>query len=195
MTMVDHGQLFYVIGASGVGKDSLMMHARGRLADDKSVIFAHRYITRPVELGGENHIALSDKEFDSRLHGGCFAMHWYSHGLSYGIGIEINQWLVKGINVVMNGSRGYLQEASWRYPELRPVLIRVSPDKLKQRLLARGRESAEDIKHRLTRASQFESLRHLSLITITNDGLLEEAGEVFAQLISSHAPKIRSSYL
>jgi len=195
MTMVEHGRLFYVIGASGVGKDSLMLYAREGLADDKSVLFAHRYITRPVELEGENHIALSDEEFDSRLHGGCFSMHWRSHGLKYGIGIETDQWLEKGINVVMNGSRGYLQEASSRYPELRPVLIRVSPDKLEQRLLARGRENADDIKHRLTRASQFESLRHSNLTIITNDGLLEEAGEHFLRLISSHVSEIRTSNL
>ena len=109
------GTLFYVVGASGSGKDSLMRYGRQRLAGDSNVIFAHRYITRPVELHGENHVALTDSEFDARLAAGFFAMNWSSHGLRYGIGREINLWLAKGCNVVMNGSRAYLIEARRSY--------------------------------------------------------------------------------
>lgn len=81
------GRLFYVIGPSGSGKDSLMRYARASLAGDPSVVFAHRYITRPMELHGENHVALTETEFDARLAAGLFAMHWESHGLRYGIGL------------------------------------------------------------------------------------------------------------
>lgn len=74
------GALFYVVGASGSGKDSLLRYGRERLAGDPGVVFAHRYITRPVELHGENHVALAEPEFDARLKAGLFAMHWDSHG-------------------------------------------------------------------------------------------------------------------
>jgi len=185
--MAKQGNLFYVIGASGVGKDSLMRYARKRLANEARVVFAHRYITRPVEIEGENHVALSGHEFSNRLKVGCFTMHWQSHGLQYGIGVEIDQWMANGINVVMNGSRGYLQEASTLYPELKPILIRVSLEELERRLMSRGRENEEDIKQRLMRATQYDSMHHKSLITISNDGLLEDAGEAFVQLINHHA--------
>jgi len=195
MIMLEHGRLFYIVGASGAGKDSLMLYARERLSDNKGVVFAHRYITRPVELGGENHIALSNAEFDSRLRNGCFAMHWHSHGLKYGIGIEINAWLVKGINVVLNGSRGYLEEASYLYPELSPVMIRVSLDKLEKRLLARGRENHADIQKRLQRARQFESFKHRNLQIITNDGDVDVAGDALAQHITCYTSELKSSCL
>jgi phosphonate metabolism protein/1,5-bisphosphokinase (PRPP-forming) PhnN len=152
------GRLFYVIGPSGSGKDSLMRYGRQRLAGDPRVVFAHRYITRPVDLHGENHVALTEDEFDARLAAGLFAMHWESHGLRYGIGREINLWLAKGCNVVMNGSRAYLPEARRHYPALTAVLVTVSPEVLAARLRARGRETEDQVSQRITRARRFMSL-------------------------------------
>lgn len=184
--MVD-GRLFYVIGPSGSGKDSLMRYARERLAAHPGVVFAHRYITRPVELHGENHIALTETEFDARLAQGLFAMHWNSHGLRYGIGREINFWLAKGCNVVMNGSREYLPEARRRYPELAAVLVTVSPETLAARLRARGRETEEQIAQRILRAARF-TRPDGNLEIIENGAELNVAGERLVGLLSvSHA--------
>jgi ribose 1,5-bisphosphokinase len=178
------GRLFYVIGPSGSGKDSLMRYARERLAGDPGVVFAHRYITRPVELNGENHVALTEAEFDARLAAGLFAMHWESHGLRYGIGREINLWLAKGCNVVMNGSREYLPEARRRYPTMAAILVTVSPEVLAERLRARGRETEDQIMRRIERARQFaRPSGHLEIIE--NDADLNVAGERFVQLFST----------
>ena len=46
-------QLIYIVGASGVGKDSLMHYARQRLNGSEPILFAHRYITRPVAGASE----------------------------------------------------------------------------------------------------------------------------------------------
>ena len=81
------GRLFYVVGASGAGKDTLIAYARNALPVANAVVFAHRYITRPAHVGGENHIALSDAEFSVRETNGLFAMSWESNGLRYGIGV------------------------------------------------------------------------------------------------------------
>ena len=175
-------RLFYVIGPSGSGKDSLMRYSRERLADDPGVVFAHRYITRPVELQGENHIALTEDEFDARLAAGLFAMHWGSHGLPYGIGREIDIWLAKGCNVVMNGSREYLQQARECYPELEAVWVEVSPEVLEARLRARGRENAAQIAARVARAAQFR-LDGGGAYVVRNDGPLEQGGEQLLALI------------
>ncbi|MFH2134176.1 MAG: phosphonate metabolism protein/1,5-bisphosphokinase (PRPP-forming) PhnN [Pseudomonadota bacterium] len=180
------GVLLYVIGASGSGKDSLMQHARFKLAQDANVVFAHRYITRPSDAGGENHVALSEDEFESRVAQKLFPLHWHSHGLRYGIGCELNHWLAKGLTVILNGSRAYLQEASRRYPELVPVLIEVSPAVLRERLQTRGRESDEEIESRLRRAGEFASLQHARLLRFRNDDALESTGPEFVELIRSH---------
>jgi ribose 1,5-bisphosphokinase len=179
------GVLLYVIGASGSGKDSLMQHARGALAQDSNVVFAHRYITRPPSAGGENHVALSEDEFESRVARKLFPLHWHSHGLRYGIGSEVNHWLAKGLTVILNGSRAYLREASRGYPELVPVLIEVPPSVLRERLQGRGRESAADIESRLKRAGEFDSLQHYRLLRFSNDAPLETTGPAFVELIRS----------
>lgn len=170
------GRLYYVIGASGSGKDWLMRYARARLVQ-QPVIFAHRYITRPVELRGENHICLSEEEFGQRLDRGLFAMDWSSHGLHYGIGIEIDAWLGKGLDVVMNGSRAWLPEASRRYPDLVPILIWAPPESLEKRIKGRKRESEEEISQRLKRAADHSEVEHPKLITIRNDQTREDGGE------------------
>ena len=175
-------RLIYVVGASGSGKDSLMRYARNRLAHESQVVFAHRYITRAADAGGENHVALTQEEFESRRRAGLMAMHWESHGHAYGLGIEVNQWLAKGITVVVNGSREYLETAAQRYPELVPVWIEVSPEVLRARLQARGREGAEEIEKRLARAPKNQFLGRRGEL-IRNDGELRVAGDTLVELI------------
>jgi ribose 1,5-bisphosphokinase len=184
------GVLLYVIGASGSGKDSLMRHAREALAHDSRVVFAHRYITRPHDAGGENHVALSEPEFDARVTCNLFPLHWRSHGLRYGIGCELNHWLAKGLTTILNGSRAYLHEASRNYPELVPVLIEVSPEVLHSRLHSRGRERAEHIESRLLRARKFEKLEHAKLLRFCNDAPLHETGPAFVELIRTQTRAI-----
>lgn len=183
-----NGELFYVMGPSGSGKDSLMTYARAQLAGNSKVVFAHRYITRAANAGGENHVALTEQEFESRLLAGLFAMHWNSHGCHYGIGKEINMWLAKGCNVVMNGSREHLQYAREDYPELQPVWIEVSPGVLAGRLRARKRETEDEIQARLLRAAAYRATP--GGLIIRNDGALEVAGEQLVHLI---VPKAMSA--
>jgi len=172
------GNLYYVIGASGAGKDSLIHYLRENMPDDASVLFAHRYITRPANAGGENHVALSVREFERRKELGCFAMHWFSHETHYGIGREINVWMSHGLDVVVNGSRGFLEEAKELFPNLVPVLISVDPAILSERLYARGRETSDQIQKRLIQAIKLEKdVKHHQLLKIENNSLLSDAGD------------------
>ena len=180
--------LFYVIGASGVGKDSLLRYAREHTPHDAPVVFAHRYITRPAEAGGENYVSLTVDEFHYRSRKGCFAMQWHSHQTWYGVGIEINQWLAKGLNVVLNGSREYLDHAARRYPEMLPVLITAETETLRKRLIARGRENSEQIESRLCQAGQMDKMTsHPRLIRISNEHALSEAGKQLVDLVQGES--------
>lgn len=177
------GQLFYLIGPSGAGKDSLIQYARSRTGV-APVHFAHRYITRATGAGGEHHVAVSPAEFARLREAGAFALHWSGNGLEYGIGIEIETWLAAGLNVVVNGSRAYLQEAARRYPALCPVLVEVSGEVLAGRLLARGRETPAEIRARLERHRALPPPDHPALVVIRNDGELAEAGEALLDLLT-----------
>jgi ribose 1,5-bisphosphokinase len=179
------GRLVYVVGASGAGKDSVIRYAREALGESACVLFAHRYITRPANAQGENHIALSEAEFMLRKRQGLFALDWQSHGFHYGIGVEMNAWLSKGLTVVVNGSRGYLPVARRRYPALELVWITAGPQELTARLLRRGRESSGEIAARLTRNRDFGETPSGEAVRIENDGALEHAGSRFVELLKS----------
>ncbi|CAK9885950.1 MAG: Ribose 1,5-bisphosphate phosphokinase PhnN [Candidatus Erwinia impunctatus] len=145
-------KLIWLMGPSGSGKDSVLFALR-TLSPDNLVV-AHRYITRPAWQGTENYISLSEHEFFIREAHQFFSLSWFAHHHYYGIGKEIDLWLAAGVNVIVNGSRAHLRQAELRYNRsLIPVALTVSPDKLRQRLVRRGRENTEDISARLHRAT------------------------------------------
>ncbi|WP_432260594.1 phosphonate metabolism protein/1,5-bisphosphokinase (PRPP-forming) PhnN [Cupriavidus sp. TMH.W2] len=179
-----HG-LFYVMGPSGSGKDSLLRALRERLRQDDPIVIAHRYITREADAN-EASVALTRDEFRRRRALGCLALDWHSHGLHYGIGIEIEQWLARGLKVIVNGSREYLPQAVARYPKLCAVHVRVRPEVLASRLRQRGRESETAIARRLARAAQaFPVPAGCRLVEFDNSGALENAAEAFARLVGA----------
>lgn len=179
------GTLFYVVGASGAGKDSLMDFARTNIGDGK-VRFASRYITRPADAGGENHIAVTHEQFHELKNNEQFPLCWESHGNWYGIHREINDWLSDGNNVVVNGSRGYLSTALETYPDLVTLLIEVSEDVLRERLIKRGRESAEEIEKRIERSKSFQHFEAPDMVRINNDQPLALSGAEFIKCIGQN---------
>ncbi len=174
-------KLFYVIGASGAGKDTLINYARTRINGSENLIFAHRYITREP-AGNENHIALSHDEFQQRIQAKLFALYWESHGNFYGVGCEINNWMQNGFNVVVNGSRQYLPTARKIYPDINVILISASPEVISQRLAERGREDIAEIEKRIARTSEI-SADLTGCAHIQNNTTIEEAGNELISLI------------
>jgi len=49
----EQGRLWYVMGPSAAGKDSVLAYVRQQLPAAAGVVFAHRYITRAADAGGE----------------------------------------------------------------------------------------------------------------------------------------------
>jgi ribose 1,5-bisphosphokinase len=182
---VQRARLIYVVGPSGAGKDSVISYARRVLGDGADYVFPRRHITRPPDGGSENHEAITQDAFDRQCRDGQFALHWSANGLCYGIGSEINAWMQAGQHVVINGSRAYLPEAARLYPHLVPVLITIDPAVLRGRLMARGREDADQIEDRLRRAAELGRINHPALRTIANNGALAEAGEALVALLRS----------
>ena len=177
------GYLFYLIGPSGAGKDALLTYARQQIGGHLPVLFAHRYITRPSQAGGENYIALTQAEFDQRQQRGLFALNWQSHQNSYGLGIEIESWMQAGVHVVVNGSREYLPVASQRFAQMRVILLEVSPEIIRQRLVERGRETADEINARIEHNQQLAAVSHPHLHVLNNDTPLTETGARFIDLL------------
>jgi ribose 1,5-bisphosphokinase len=155
----------YVMGASGVGKDTLLTAARAAVAG-APILFSHRYITRPLH-GGENFISLSPAEFEFRLQRNLFAMHWPAHGASYGIGREIELWLRAGCVVVVSGSREHFLAKLAGDPAVIPILVTAPAEIVAERLRRQGRDDETSIAQRLARADAF-AVVHPRMIEIRN---------------------------
>ncbi len=186
---MENGKLFYIVGPSGAGKDSLLQYARKEVKPEL-VKFARRYITRAADPDGENHVPVSHQEFLRLEEESFFKLWWESHGNLYGVGPEIDRWMKKGFNVVMNGSRGYLPEALKRYPNMYTVLVEVSEAVLRIRLNGRGRETAEAIEQRIQRSRQFQNFQAPNIIRINNDRPLHISGSEFVSIITGRVPAV-----
>ena len=149
------GQLVYVMGPSGSGKDSLLQLAARRAGSRLHLM--KRYITRSAESEGEDAFSVSPEAFDAMQARGEFAMSWRANGLAYGIPIELDGRLAQGQTVLVNGSRAYCESALQRYQSVLVILIQVDPQLLLQRLLQRGRESIEEITERLARNTRLDN--------------------------------------
>ncbi|MFC3650298.1 phosphonate metabolism protein/1,5-bisphosphokinase (PRPP-forming) PhnN [Dyella humi] len=185
---MNEGRLYYVMGPSGAGKDSVLAWIRQQGAAH-GVLCAHRYITRPAHAGGENHVALSEDEFRLREQRGLFVLSWQAHGLHYGIGSEVLHWLAHGMDVLANGSRAAFELARQRFDNLQPVLITASAERIAQRLAARGRETEADIAARLQRAQAYP-VPPGSLL-IRNDDSVAEAGALLLRAICEARESMR----
>lgn len=176
------GRLIFLVGPSGSGKDSLIDASREQLAL-AGVEIARRVITRSAEAKGEAAQGVTPEQFETLRAQGAFAMHWRANGLDYGIPRQVDQWLAAGRAVLVNGSRAYLPEARQRYPDLLAVLVEVKPEVLRQRLLARGRETAEEVEQRLARSARLQAAADPSVHVLDNSSTLEAAVAAFVSLL------------
>lgn len=166
------GAWVFVCGPSGSGKDSVIAFAKQALAARDDIVFARRFVTRPVHAGSD-HDALAPAAFAALLHAGGLSWHWRAHGFSYGIGSRYGDAVRTGQRVVVNGSREHVRGLPASAP-VNVVHITADPEALAERLLKRGRDSAEAVAERLKRNADFRGIR--ADCVILNNGVLADAG-------------------
>ena len=184
----ERGTLFLVVGPSGAGKDSLIDGAKAALMGNEHYVFPRRYITRPADAGGEDHIPLSAELFTTMLERDEMVLEWRAHNLRYGVPKAVAQHLERGRHVVVNVSRTVVDEARERLNPVKVLYITVNEDILTERLKARGRESASDIKRRVQRAKEY-LITGDDVLMIDNGADLETSIASFVSAIASAIEK------
>ncbi|MEL7109696.1 MAG: phosphonate metabolism protein/1,5-bisphosphokinase (PRPP-forming) PhnN [Pseudomonadota bacterium] len=177
------GSLIFVVGPSGVGKDTLLDGARHWLEGDSRFHFLRRDITRPESAGGEAHNPVSPEAFEARLQAGEYALHWGAHDLRYGLPHSELEGLERGRSVIANGSRSAVDTARRLFERVAIVSVTADEDLLRRRLKARAREADADIEKRIARATAFEVTGE-DVHTIRNDGSVEDGVAKFVEVLA-----------
>jgi ribose 1,5-bisphosphokinase len=164
------GRLILVVGPSGAGKDTLLGLARAACADDASIVFARRVVTREATAFEDNQ-QVNLEAFRQALARGEFAMHWEAHGHCYALPGAIDDDIRAGRTVVANVSRTVLTAMRRAYADVTVVSITAPPEILRQRLAARSRDSDGPVGDRLRRF--VEGASAAPDITISNVGSAE----------------------
>ncbi len=178
---VQFGPLILVVGASGVGKDSVLSNSKVRLQDDKNFVFVRRYITRPADAGGEDHLEISCHQFAEDAANGRFSLYWHAHGNDYGLPNDLTSDLKSGKCVLANASRTTIPEAQRQFPNTHVINITATQETILSRLKGRGRESEPEISKRLKR--HVDVLTGKNIHGLPNDGSLDLAVARFTTLV------------
>lgn len=184
------GTLFLLVGNSGSGKDTLLKWAMDNWPKDvPSLYVPRRVITRPPSPDTEDYTSVTPEDFKDREGRGEFALLWQSYDINYGVPKVINEYLEKGLPVIVNVSRQIIDDTRKRFPKVKVVFIHVPSGILMERLKKRGREGDADIERRLLRAEVNENLPGADF-TIDNSGTVEDGGK---QLLNALIQGIKGS--
>lgn len=185
---VGNGVFVAVVGPSGAGKDTIIDYARTALSDQSGFHFVRRVVTRPSSVDAEDHDTLNEDEFSKALQAGAFSHQWEAHGLCYGLPRSVHVEIQHGAVAIANVSRGIIPALRAAYANFAVVHITASHEVLAKRLAARGRESAEEIQHRLIRAGA-NPCDPSDAIMIDNSGEVARAGEEFVKVLRKMAAR------
>lgn len=172
--------LALIVGPSGVGKDTLLSHARRELGPDPLFCFPTRVITRPPEAGGEQNVAMSTSDFLAAEAAGRFFLSWRAHDLAYAIPGTVADDLRQGRVAAVNVSRSVIGAAEARAARVVVAHIKASRETLAGRLAQRGREAGEAARWRLDRIAMPTVGAQTRIVEISNEG---EPAEAAAELI------------
>jgi len=147
---VGPGKLVLVVGPSGAGKDTLLGLAKAASADDPTIVFARRVVTREASSAEENEQISLEGFREAQAHG-AFSVHWEAHGHAYALPRSIDDVICAGRTVVANVSRTVIATLRRDYANVVVVAITAPADVLAERLAMRKRGSDGNIAARLAR--------------------------------------------
>jgi phosphonate metabolism protein PhnN/1,5-bisphosphokinase (PRPP-forming) len=179
------GALIVIVGASGSGKDTLINWLREKLETRPDILFVRRTVTRTADSGLEDHDTMSEADFGAAEAAGRFSVTWNAHGLRYGLPAAVHDHMRGGGIAIANGSRKALPDIRAQFGNLSVIHLTVDTDVLAERLAARGRESAAEIKGRLERAAMDHDIGPGD-VELDNSGPIHIAGNRVVSLLEEH---------
>jgi len=188
MTSVNRrGLLFVLDGASAAGKTTL---ALALAAKKKNLTFVPRYTTRQPRAGNSDaaeYVFVPQEEFTEMAEAGAFIEHrCYDFGMSYGMPWkEVRSIIDQGHHAIGILNLDRIRELKAAIPEAVAILIDVSQETIRQRLLNRGTNSPEQIEERLENARAVRRLRPYYDHAVENEGDLDQVIRALSDIIDA----------
>jgi len=165
--MIGPGRLVLVVGPSGAGKDTLLGLAQVACADDASIVFPRRVVTREASSSEDNE-QMSPDAFQQAVNQGKFAMNWEAHGHCYALPRGIDDDIRAGRTVVVNVSRTVVGDMRRAYADVAVVSIKAPSDVLAARLAMRARGSDGRIEQRLARTVDDAAAPDATIVNVSS---------------------------
>ena len=172
--------LFVITGPSGVGKGTLIARLRERIPELELSVSATTRRPRPGERDGIDYHFLSPAEFEAHAGAGDFLEHATYSGNRYGtLRSEVDARLEDARPVVLEIEVQGARQVREAVPDAVAVFIAPpSREALRERLLGRGTDTAEQVDARLRTAEQELSAQSEFAHVVVNDEVDRAADEL-----------------
>jgi guanylate kinase len=173
-------KVFVITGPSGVGKGTLIKELCQRVPDLELSISATTREPRQGEVDGRDYHFLSREDFDRRVEREDFLEFATYSGNRYGtLRTEVERRLAAGHSVVLEIEvQGARQVRAAMRESIQVFIAPPDPAVLRERLDARGTDSAEAIDARLEVAAQEMAAQDEFAYRVVNDDLGRAAAEL-----------------